>query len=412
MPRRPRTLALVLAGGKGSRLGPLTQQRAKPALPYAGVYRLIDVPLTNCVHSQLGNVWVIEQFQPHALNEHLLNGRPWDLDRNAGGLRILPPFTGAHGEGFAEGNADVLWRNRPLLEEFAPDEIVVMSADHIERVDFRDVLDAHRATAASVTMLTTEVKPDEASRFGIVQTDGDRVTDFAYKPEHPTGTAAATEVFAYDARALFDTLDQLARELPPEDDGAPKLEDFGNHLIPALVAGGRAHAVRHTGYWRDVGTIPSYWDGHMDLLRDDLTGPGGPLSLDDPEWQLRTGVVLQMPARLARSARVDDALVSPGAYVAGTVERSVIGPGVVVEEGAEVRDSVLLHHVIVRRGARVVRSILDDRVEVGEGATVGGPEGELSVVGQRVRVAAGDEVAPGAEVDAEGVAPVLVGARG
>jgi glucose-1-phosphate adenylyltransferase len=405
MSRRFRTLALVLAGGKGSRLGPLTQQRAKPALPYAGVYRLVDFPLTNCVHSGLADVWVVEQFQPHALNEHLLNGRPWDLDRNAGGLRVMPPFTGGHGAGFATGNADVLWRHRALLREYGADEVVVMSADHVERVDLRDVLDAHREAGAGVTMVTTEVAAGEAQRFGLARVDGatGRVTDWRYKPDAPFGTTAATEVLAYDAATLLDTLEQLAGEVEHDEDGAPRLEDFGHHLVPAIVAQGRAHAWRHEGYWRDVGTVPSYWEGHMDLLRDDLAGPGGPLALDDPRWPLRTGAALHVPARLARSARVDDALVSPGCVVAGTVERSVLGPGVVVEEGAEVRDSVLLHAGVVRRGARVHRAVLDTHVEVGEGARVGaGGDAELTVVGRRARVEPGAELAAGAQVDAAG----------
>jgi glucose-1-phosphate adenylyltransferase len=403
MPRHPRTLALVLAGGKGSRLGPLTQRRAKPALPYAGTYRLVDFALTNCVHSRLSDVWVVEQFQPHALNEHLLNGRPWDLDRNRGGLRIMPPFTGAHGEGFAGGNADVLYRHRALIDAFAPDEVVVMSSDHVERLDLRDVLDAHREAGAAVTMATTEVGAAEASRFGLARVDAatGRVTDWRYKPDAPFGTTAAIEVFAYDRRALFDALDALAAELPDEDDdGTPELRDFGHHLLPRLVAEGRAYAFAYEGYWRDVGTVPSYWEGHMDLLRNDLAAPGGPLALDDPAWPLRTAATLQMPARFARTARVDDALVSPGAFVAGTVERAVLGPGVVVEEGAEVRDSVLLHGVTVRRGARVTRSVLDEGVEVGAEAVVGGADGGLCVVGQRGRVEPGEVLAAGEERDA------------
>ena len=417
MPSRFRTLAVVLAGGKGSRLGPLTQHRAKPALPYAGVYRLIDFPLTNCVHSHLRDVWVIEQFQPHALNEHLLNGRPWDLDRNSGGLRVMPPFTGGHGEGFASGNAEVLWRHRALLREFAADEIVVTSADHVERVDLRDVLDAHREARAEVTLVTTEVPADEASRFGLARVDDatGRVVDWRYKSDDPFGTTAATEIFAYDARALLDTLDQLTHNRPDEDgDGAPELDDFGHHLLPALVTRGRAFSWRHTGYWRDVGTVPSYWQGHMDLLDPELAAPGGPLALDDPRWPLRTGAQLHMPARHTRSARVDDALVSPGCHVAGLVERSVLGPGVVVEEGAEVRDSVLLHAGVVRRGARVTRAVLDTHVEVGEGARVGaaGDDAELVVVGRRARVDAGAEVAPGTQVDADGAGVDLgTGAR-
>lgn len=407
-PRRPRTLALILAGGEGSRLGPLTRRRAKPALPYAGTYRLIDFALTNCVHSHLRDVWVAEQFQPHALNEHLQNGRPWDLDRNRGGLRVMPPFTGGGGESFTRGNADVLWRLRPLLAEFAPDELVVMSADHVERVDLRDVLDAHRAAGAHATIVTTEVPAEEAGRFGLVRVDGatGRVTDWRYKPDAPSGTTAATEVFAYDARALLGALDELAAGAERED-GGPRLGDFGDRLLPAMAAGGRAHAFALRGYWRDVGTVPSYWEGHMDLLRGDPAGPDRPLALDDPSWPLRTAGQQHAPARLARSARVDDALVSPGARVAGVVERCVIGPGVVVEEGAEVRDSVLLHHVTVRRGARVTRAVLDEHVEVGADARVGDAGGALCVVGQWARVDAGAALAAGAEVDPPDAAPDL-----
>lgn len=374
---RPKVLALILAGGKGSRLAPLTDHRAKPALPFAGVYRLIDFPLTNCVHSDLSDVWVVEQYRPHALNDHLLNGRPWDLDRNVGGLRILPPFTGAHGEGFAEGNADVLWRSRDLLRQFAPDQLVVMSADHVERVDLRDVLDAHRESAACVTLVTTEVKPEEAHRFGIVTTNADgRVTGFAYKPEHPRGTTAATEVFVYDAPHLFATLDQVHADVARDagDDDA-ELGDFGDRLIPALVAEGDARAFPHGGYWRDLGTITSYWQGHMDLL-----GPDPRLILDDPAWPIRTSTRARMPARVARSAAVDDALLSPGTAVGGRVERSVIGPGVVVEDGAEVRDSVLLDRVVVRAGARVTRTVVDEGVEVDAGAVVGSDGGEPTVL--------------------------------
>lgn len=419
-PRRPRTLALVLAGGKGSRLGPLTQRRAKPALPFGGTYRLIDFALSNCHHSHLRDVWVIEQYAPHALNEHLLNGRPWDLDRNDGGLRIMPPFTGAEGEGFAAGNADALWRHRALIAEFAPDELVVLSADHVEQVDLRDVLDAHRATGARVTVVTTVVPRAEASRYGVVTTDGDRVTDFAYKPDDPPGDGddaqVTTEVFVYDAPHLLATLERLhaahvaprARAADDAADGADDdghdahLGDFGDHLLPALVAEGGARAFPHAGYWRDVGTVESYWQGHMDLL-----GDPPPLALDHPEWPVRSAATLRVPARLARSARVDDALLSPGVRVAGVVERSVLAPGVVVEAGAEVRDSVLLHDAVVRAGARVTRALVDEGCEIGADATVGGARAAsgddghgIAVLGQRARVAAGAIVRAGEAVDA------------
>jgi len=237
-----------------------------------------------------------------------------------------------------------------------------------------------------------------------VRTDAEtgRVSDWRYKSDEPFGTTAAAEVFAYDARALFDALDALAAMVEANDE-MNHLGDFGHHLVPALVEEGRAYAVAHQGYWRDVGTVASYWEGHMDLLRDGMTAPGGPLDLDNPEWPLRTAATQRLPAHLTRSAQVDDALVSPGAAVAGRVERSVLGPGVVVEEGAEVRDSVLLDHVVVRRGARVTRAVLDERVEVGEGAAVGADVGAQCVLGQRVRVDAGAVLAPGTERDAEGV---------
>ena len=398
---RPRVLALVLAGGKGSRLGPLTQRRAKPALPFAGVYRLIDFALTNAVHSGLGDVWVVEQYQPHALNEHLLNGRPWDLDRNAGGLRILPPFTGAAGAGFAEGNADVLWRHRALLAEFAADQLIVMSADHVERIDLRDVLDAHRDRDARVTLVTTDVAAEEAHRFGIVQVDeGGRVTEFAAKPEHPRGTTAATEVFVYDLPHLLRTLDRLHADVTRADGDDAHLGDFGDHLIPALVAEGGAHAFPHAGYWRDVGTVASYWRGHMDLL-----GTAPALVVDDAAWPVRTSSVVRMPARVARGAMVGDTLVSPGSSVAGTVSNSVLAPGVVVEAGAEVRESVLLDAVVVRAGARVTRAVLDEGVEVGARAVVGGDgdkggDAAITVVGWRAQVAPDAHVAAGTEVDA------------
>ena len=398
MTRRPRSLALVLAGGKGSRLGPLTQRRAKPALPFGGPYRLIDFPLTNCVHSGLADVWVVEQYRPHALNDHLLNGRPWDLDRNRGGLRILPPFTGAHGEGFAGGNADALWRHRALLAESGADELVVLSADHVERVDLRDVLDAHRDARAHVTMVTTEVPRAEASRFGVVTLDGGRVTDFAYKPDDPPGAGeratVTTEVFAYDLRHLLATLDALAAEVDRRED-LPHLQDFGDHLLPALVREGRACALPHGGYWRDLGTPDSYWQGHMDLLGDVPA-----LVLDDPAWPVRTAGVELGAAHVAPGASVEDARLAPGVRVAGRVARSVVGPGAVIEAGAEVRDSVLLGGAVVRRGARVVRAVLDDRVEVGAGANVGGDGGDLVVVGYGARVEPGARLDPGALCDA------------
>jgi glucose-1-phosphate adenylyltransferase len=395
----------------------LTEARAKPVLPFAGVYRLIDFPLSNCVHSGVADVWVVEQFQPHALNDHLLNGRPWDLDRNTGGLRIMPPYTGTDESGWAEGNADAIFRNRRFIREFAPDLLLVLSADHVYTLDYRDVVDAHLARDATVTMVTTEVPLEQAGRFGTVRVGDDGgVTDFAYKPEHPSSGTVTTEVFVYDAPTLLDTLDALAEEGGDGDDGrddGAKLKDFGHELLPTLVAEGRAHAFPLPGYWRDLGTIDSYWEGHMDLL-----GPDCRLALDDPGWPILTTASARLPARVARSADIHASLVSPGCDLRGTVVESVLGPGVVVEEGATVRHSVLLHDTIVRRGATVAHAIVDRGVDVGPGVRVGAANGEdgrrpeIAVVGQRVRLEKDEHVAAGACVSPDVTPRPATAARG
>jgi len=404
---RPKVLTILLAGGEGSRLKVLTETQAKPALPFAGVYRLIDFPLSNCVHSGIGDVWVIEQFQPHALNDHLLNGRPWDLDRNTGGLRILPPYTGApdQDDGWAEGNADALYRNRRFVREFAPDVLLVLSADHVYTLDYRDVLEAHVRRRAAVTMVTTQVPVERASRFGVVQAAGDgRVTAFDYKPERPRGGTVTTEVFVYDAATLLDTLDALGDE-GGNGDGT-QLKDFGHELLPVLVREGRAYDFPFAGYWRDVGTVESYWEGHMDLLR-----PEPPLVLDDPAWPILSTATARLPAHVHGSARITNSLVSPGCAVRGTVVDSVLAPGVVVEEGATVRRAVVLHEAVIRVGAEVAHAIVDRGVDVGGGARVGdrGADGatvsgapadgaehpEIAVVGCNARIEPGARVAAG-----------------
>jgi glucose-1-phosphate adenylyltransferase len=368
--RRPSVLALVLAGGEGGRLGALTDDRAKPALPFAGTYRLIDFPLSNCVHSGVTDVWIIQQYEPHELTRQLANGRPWDLDRNSGGLQIVHPYLGASESGWYEGNADALHRNRKAIEEHEPDVLLVLSADHVYRLDYAEVISAHLESEAAVTMVTTRVEGEDASRYGVVETgDGSRVVGFEYKPSSPKSDIVTTEVFVYDTDVLLRTLGELADE--GESSG---LEDFGHELLPRFVDEGRAQAFALDGYWRDVGTIESYWLGHMELLE-----PRPPLVLDDPAWPILTTAAHRAPARIERSARIDASLVSPGAVVRGTVERSVVGPGVVIEEGATVRESVLLHDGRVGSGAVVARALVDERAVIEPGAELGDGE-EIAVV--------------------------------
>lgn len=353
-------LALILAGGEGGRLGPLTENRAKPVLPFGGVYRLIDFPLSNCHNSRVSDVWVIQQYEPHTLSEHLANGRPWDLDRSWGGMLVVHPTTGGEDSGFYEGNADAIHRNREAIERFDPELLLVLSADAVYRLDYAEVIDRHRERGAEATAVTTVKPAEEASRLGTVIVDGSgRVTTFDYKPEEPRSEIVTTEVFVYDADVLLRTLAELKSE-----DG--ELSDFGHALLPRLVERGKTWADDLGGYWRDVGTLESYWQAHMDLLE-----PQPELCLDDAEWPILTRASQRPPARIEASARIEGSLISPGCSVRGRVAHSVLGPGVVVEEGVEVVDSVVLG--CSRIAANVQRAIVDEGVDVLE-ETTGGNE--------------------------------------
>ncbi len=355
---RTRTLALVLAGGAGSRMGVLTKARAKPDLWFGGVYRLVDFPLSNCANSDIDDVWLIQQYQPYALEDHLANGRPWDLDRTTGGLLILHPFSGGEEAGFPQGNADALWRHHRLIAEYDADVVVVLSADAVYTFDYRDLVDAHLAADADVTMVTTTVEGD-AGRFGVVAPGEDgSVRDFWYKPAEPESDVVTIEVFAYRPSALLGTLAELTRE-------GEELSDFGDGLVPRLVAGGRAFEYRFDGYWRDVGTPEAYWEAHQDLVRD--VG----VDLHDPHWPIRTTGAHLPPARITETGEVDDSLVSPACVVAGRVVRSVLSSGVVVEPGAVVDRSVVLQGAVIRSGAHVRRAIVDAGFQVPADASIG-----------------------------------------
>jgi glucose-1-phosphate adenylyltransferase len=254
-------------------MAPLTDVRAKPAMPIAGSYQLIDIPLSNCVHSGLSDVWVVEQFQPQALNDHLANGRPWDLDRTYGGLRIMPPHVGTAEGGWHQGNADAIHRNRRFIREFDPEIVLVLSADHLYTLDYQTAIAAHREQQADVTVVTTRRPIQHASRHAVVVADTQgTITRFAYKPKNPPGDTVAAEIFVYSADPLLDLIDELvARKQAAEGEDA-SLGDFGDEVLPALVDQGRACAFPLPGYWRDVGTVSSYWTCHIELL--DL--PHGP----------------------------------------------------------------------------------------------------------------------------------------
>jgi glucose-1-phosphate adenylyltransferase len=406
MPRRGEVLALVQAGGQGSRMDVLTRERAKPALPYGGVHRLIDFALSGLVHAELADVWVSLEYQVTSIDDYLSGGRPWSLDRNRGGFRRIVPQTGtgpATESGFAYGNGDLLLRMSADIEAFGARTLVVCSADHVFNMDLAPVVEEHVAAGRVATVLTSEVSKRDASDNVVVLTGRDGiVTGIEQKPAKPSSGTVATEIFLYDTEALLSTLHDLRRELSGEqdDDGDSGIGDFGEHLLPRLVEGGQVVAVPLTGYWRDVGQPSLYLQAHRDLLRgkvDVFDHPGRPVISHWPD---------RPAARVRAAGECRDSLLSPGADVSGLVVGSVLGPGVVVEKGAEVHDSVLMEDCVVRAGAVVRTTVLDERCDVAPRSRVGAEpsrrmahDDDLVLVGRDSRVegqvAAGARLEPG-----------------
>jgi glucose-1-phosphate adenylyltransferase len=401
-------LAIVQAGGTGGRMDVLTLERAKPALPFAGSYHLLDFPLSNLVNSGIEDVWLSVQYQASALEDEVYNGRPWDLDRTRGGLRLLVPQQGTGSmdeEGFAKGNADELFRLRDQIRTAAPDLVIVMSADHVYRLDYREVVRTHQEKGAEVTVVTTDLAgifAEDARDHAVLEVDPDgRVTAFAYKPEEAMSTTVATEVFVYAPDVLIEVLEELHREQSDEPDegdddvGDSGLGDFGDLLLPRFVDRGKVYAHELDGYWRDLGQPHHYLNAHLELLGSDL-------DLFRRDWPIRTHQPQREAATVLEGASISDALLSPGCVVAGRVVRSVLGPGVVIEAGAEVVESVILADTTVGSGATVARSIVDSGCELHDGARVGdvsaaldGPD-DIAIIGRESRV--GSPVEPGARL--------------
>ncbi|PKH44136.1 glucose-1-phosphate adenylyltransferase family protein [Nocardioides alpinus] len=413
MPRRGEVLALVQAGGQGSRMDVLTRERAKPALPYGGVHRLIDFALSGLVHADLADVWVSLEYQVTSIDEYLSGGRPWSLDRNRGGFRRIVPQTGtgpATESGFAHGNGDLLLRMSADIEAFGARTLVVCSADHVFNMDLGPVVDEHVASGRVATVLTSEVTKKDASDNVVVLANRDgTVTGIEHKPSKPSAGTVATEIFVYDTEALMAALHTLRAELvgeqDPEDaaDGDSGIGDFGEHLLPRLVESGKVGAVPLSGYWRDVGQPGLYLQSHRDLLAgkvDVFDHPGRPVISHWPD---------RPAARVRASGECRDSLLSPGSDVSGLVVGSVLGPGVVVEKGAEVHDSVIMEDCVVRAGAVVRTTVLDERSSVAARARVGAePTARLArdedvvLVGRDSvvtgRVAAGARLEPGSHL--------------
>src|SRR5215208_763784 len=351
-----RTMAVILAGGEGERLAILSSVRAKPAVPFGGKYRIIDFTLSNCVNSDIDHVVVLTQYNPHSLNDHIGLGRPWDLDRNQGGVKLLQPYIsrGRVAEWY-RGTADAVLRNMNVIERSPADTIVVLAGDHIYKMDYQPFVQAHRRHRADVTVAVRRVPLADASRMGILaMDDADRVTEWQEKPKQPKSDLASMGVYVFSKRAL--------RRWLTED-----LPDFGANVIPAMLDGGaRVFGYRYNGYWQDVGTIQSYWETNLALLEDRPE-----LDLYDPEWVIHTRSEERAPAKVGATAQIHRSLISHGCVIDGTVVNSVLSPGVRVDVGAVVRDSIVMFDSVIRSGAVVDRAILDKEVVVGPGAIVG-----------------------------------------
>ena len=401
-----RVLAIVQAGGAGGRMDVLTREVPKPVLPFAGNHRLIDVPLSNLRNSGISEVWVSVQFLSQLVADAVGNGKAWDLDRHRGGLKLIMPQEGAGSpadEGFVSGNAEELLQNRDAIRRHRPDAVIVLSADHVYRLDYARVVSEHLRRGAECTIVTTEVSLDDAQHHATIETDdSDRVIDMEYKPRDPRSGVVATEVFVYSPTALLEVLEEQHRMLSRSGDDDPDgslLGDFGEHLLPALVERGHVWAHPLEGYWRDLGRPETYFAAHQDLLDSSA-------DLFDEDWPLITNGVDRLPARLRKGSRVEDSLISHGCDIAGTVRRSVLGPGVRIGPGAVVDHCVIFADVTVEQRAQVRGAVVAEESVIGSDATVGagipgaepGPEG-LVLVGRHSMISPGVGVEPGARLE-------------
>ncbi|MGB1286169.1 MAG: glucose-1-phosphate adenylyltransferase [Aggregatilineales bacterium] len=359
-----KTKAVILAGGKGTRLAALTVKRAKPAVPFGGRYRIIDFTLSNCVNSTIFDVIILTQYRPHSLNDHVARGRPWDLDRTfTGGVQLLQPYKGSADTDWYAGTADAVAQNLSFVKEGTPRYVLILSGDHIYEMDYDMLIQYHREKGADVTLCTIRVPLDEAHRFGIIDIEEDySVKEFIEKPANPPGNLASMGVYVFN----YDVLEEA---LMADQQKADSNKDFGKDIVPMLLDQGRSiYAYPYGGYWIDVGTIDAYWEAHMDLLQ---TPPS--LNLNDRTWVIHTRSEERPPVRIEASATIKNSLITDGAVIGdgAIVENSVLSPGVYVAPGAVVRDSVLLNDAYVEAGATVQRAIIDKIVVVGRDAVVG-----------------------------------------
>ncbi|HHU24665.1 MAG TPA: glucose-1-phosphate adenylyltransferase [Acholeplasmataceae bacterium] len=392
MYNKKKCIAMLLAGGQGSRLKALTTTIAKPAVPFGAKYRIIDFTLSNCTNSNIDTVGVLTQYQPLLLNEYIGNGLPWDLDRNFGGVHILPPYQAKNRTDWYKGTANAIYQNLHFIERYDPEYVLILSGDHIYKMDYSEMLQYHIEKDADCTIATLEVSLDEASRFGIMNTDDNNIIyEFEEKPAKPKSTKASMGIY------IFKT-EKLACYLKKDEATEGSQKDFGKNIIPTMLAcGEKMVAFPFKGYWKDVGTIESLWSANMDLIGDDPK-----FDIYDPYWRIHSRNIGIQPHFIGEHAQVVNSLVSGGATIEGTVINSVIGPRVKIEKGAYVKDSVIFSNSVIHEGAKVFYSIIDEEVHIEKGATIGAVKAEsvgIAVVGRHVVIKEKAIIPAGANIE-------------
>lgn len=386
--RKKECVAMLLAGGQGSRLYALTESTAKPAVSFGAKYRIIDFPLTNCVHSGIDTVGVLTQYQPLFLNEYIGNGQPWDLDRNMGGVTILPPYQAKDGADWYKGTANAIYQNIRFIDRYDPDYVLILSGDHIYKMDYSEMLAFHKKNKADCTISVIEVPIEEASRFGIMSANDDgSIYKFEEKPKNPTSTKASMGIYIFSKKKLFDYL--IADENDPQSS-----KDFGKNIIPNMLsAGERMFAYPFKGYWKDVGTLSSLWSANMDLL-----GENPVFDIEDDEWKILSRTAAEPPQYVAAGARIENSVITEGCVIEGTVINSVLSSGVTVEKGAVVKDSVIMRDTVIGENSRVEYAIIDENVILGKECVIGEEKREdndVTVIGAKVKLSDGVQIEPG-----------------
>lgn len=385
-------VAMLLAGGQGSRLYALTQDMAKPAVPYGGKYRIIDFPLSNCVNSGIDTVGVLTQYQPLVLHDYIGNGQPWDLDKFHGGVHLLPPFQTALGAQWYKGTANAIYQNISFVDRYNPDYVIILSGDHIYKMDYNAMLEFHKEKNADCTIAVLDVSIEEASRFGIMTANKDGViTAFEEKPKEPKSTLASMGIYIF-------TWSKLRKYLIDNENDETASKDFGKNIIPDMLNNNEVMvAYPFDGYWKDVGTLDSLWEANMDLL-----SPNIPIDLYDPDWKMYSRNPVKPPQYIAPTAAIENSMVTDGCEIAGTVDFSIIYEGVKIEEGATVTDSIIMPGSVIKSGAVVEYAIVGENCVIGAGTQIGiRPETYsdrdswgIAVVGHNITISENAKVLP------------------